>query len=147
MMEIESKFGKVEIDPETIIKFERGILGFPEYKRYVVLDPDASSPLKLLQCIDNASLAFIVTNPSFWKPDYEIQIFKHDLEDIEATEADVDAIAYFVIVTIPANPKKMTANLKGPLLINSVKKAGKQLVLDSQKYSLKYRLIPGSDDE
>ncbi|MDD3500922.1 MAG: flagellar assembly protein FliW, partial [Candidatus Cloacimonetes bacterium] len=46
-----------------------------------------------------------------------------------------------VIVTVPKDPAKMTANLKGPILINTKNRLAKQLVIDNNDYSIKYRLL------
>lgn len=139
---IKSKVGDVLINPDTIITFPKGILGFPNHKHYVLLDPENQTPLKILQSTDDPGLAFIVANPMDVKPDYEIELFDNDMEEIKLTEDNVSALVYLVIITIPTEVARMTANLKGPLIINSESRLAKQLVLDSKKYDLKYHLMP-----
>jgi flagellar assembly factor FliW len=39
----------------------------------------------------------------------------------------------------------MTANLKGPVLINTVNRMAKQLVLDNNEFEIKFKLL--NDDE
>ncbi|PID28167.1 MAG: flagellar assembly protein FliW [Candidatus Cloacimonadota bacterium] len=134
------RFGDVEYDPKTAIVFPKGILGFPKEKRFVLLDPNKKSPLKWLQSLDRPDLAFVITDPLIFKPEYEIKAFKSDLEELEAE--DFTHITQFVIVTVPHDPSKMTANLKGPLLVNLENNLAKQLVLDDNSLSLKFRLIP-----
>ncbi|MDD3052144.1 MAG: flagellar assembly protein FliW, partial [Candidatus Cloacimonetes bacterium] len=102
-----SRFGEIEVDEKKIIHFKRGILGFPSYKNYALLDPNAGSPLKWLQSIDEPKLAFVITEPSLFIQDYQIDIHKSELEDLE-TEI-LDNIIHFVIVTVPSDPSKMTA--------------------------------------
>ncbi len=136
---INSKIGEVEIDPETVISFPKGILGFPKFTEYVLLNPDDNSPLKLLQSMERSDLAFIVTNPRIFKQDYQIKTYRKNLDDIGIKNPE--DILDLVIVTIPTDPSRMTANLKGPLLINSLDKLGKQLVLDDKEYSIKYPLL------
>ncbi len=142
-MKIKTKrFGEIEIDPKTKITFPSGILGFADHKDYVLIDANKKSPLKWLQSLESPDLAFVVTDPLIFKPDYQIRLYRADLEEIKVD--DPTRVAQLVIVTVPKDPGKMTANLKGPLLINTENNLGKQVVLDHPDYDLKYRLL--SDD-
>jgi len=42
---------------------------------------------------------------------------------------------------IPEDPRKMTANLAGPLVVNVHSRNGRQLVLNPELYPLKYPFI------
>ena len=135
-----TQFGEIEINEETIITFPNGILGFPNYKKYAIIDVDENSPLKWLHSCEEPSLAFVVTDPNLFRSDYSIDAWKRDLEDIEVTDA-ADVLV-LVLVTVPADPSKMTANLKGPVLINTKNNKAKQLIVDNPDYDIKYRLLP-----
>ena len=58
-----SRFGKLEIAEDKIIKFPAGLLGFPHVKRYALLDYE-ETPVKWLQAIDDPHVAFIVMDPT-----------------------------------------------------------------------------------
>ena len=45
-------------------------------------------------------------------------------------------------MVIPEDPRKMTANLAGPLVINAKTRIGRQIVLNTDKYPLKYAILP-----
>jgi len=137
-----SRFGEIDIEEDKLINFTQGLLGFPDVKRYIVLDhpnnPDI--PLKWLQAIDDPDLAFVITDPLLFYPDYNPEIDEHDLKGLNITEAEDCGI--ISIVTIPhGEPEKMTANLQGPVLVNLRTREGKQIVLESDKYPLRYSLI------
>jgi flagellar assembly factor FliW len=135
-----TQFGEIEINEETVITFPNGILGFPKYTKYALIDVDENSPLKWLHSVEEPSLAFVVTDPNLFKPDYTIDAWKKDLEDIDVTNAE--EVIVIVLVTVPRDPSKMTANLKGPVLINTKNNLAKQLIVDNQDYDIKYRLLP-----
>jgi flagellar assembly factor FliW len=135
-----TNFGEIEINDDTVITFPSGILGFPNYKQYAIIDVDEGSPLKWLQSLEEPSLAFVVTDPNLFVDSYAVEAYRKDLEDIQVTEAQ-DALV-LVIVTVPSDPAQMTANLKGPVLINTRNKMAKQLVIDNPDYDIKYRLLP-----
>lgn len=138
-----TRFGNVEIDDKKIITFRKGILGFPDLHEYAILDSNDKSPLKWLQAIKDPAVAFVITDPLIFIPDYKIDVYRSDIEDIGVEK--LEDVLNFVIVTVPRNPKKMTANLKGPILINTKNNEAKQLVLDDPKYDLRYRLLADED--
>jgi flagellar assembly factor FliW len=140
-----TRFGEIEVDDSTIITIPQGILGFPGKCQYVLLNTDENSPLNWLQSVDDENLAFVVTNPALFMPDYQIDINRAELADIAINEES--EVILMVIVTVPQDPSLITANLKGPLLINSANNMGKQIIVDNAKYDIKYRLIQDFDIE
>lgn len=139
-MKISSKrFGQISINEETIITLTTGVLGFPKYTKYVLIDPNKKSPLKWFQSIEDPNLAFVVTDPNIFIKDYEVQVNAIDIQDLDVK--DPEDTVQLVIVTVPTDPSQMTANFKGPIVINTKNNKGKQLVLDTDKYQIKYRLL------
>ena len=109
-------FGEIEIDKKQIIDFPDGILGFDFIKKFVILDSDENSPFKWMQAFTEPDLAFIIIQPVYFKPDYELAISQNDFEAIETAEADkTDSLLVFAIVTIPSNPADMTLTCRGLL--------------------------------
>ncbi len=134
-----SRFGKIEISKDEIITFEEGLLGFGEYHQYVVLNADDDSPFRWLQCVDDGNLAFVIIEPLSFMFEYDIEISDSDAGFITLERAE-DAVLY-VIVTIPANPSDMTANLQGPLVINAANRKGRQIISSNTKHSVKARIL------
>jgi flagellar assembly factor FliW len=135
-----TRFGEIEINEDTIINFEKGILGFPKNKQFVLLDTDDTSPFKWLQSVENPNLAFVVTNPTLFVTDYQIDVEKNEMKDINVDNPD--DVIILVLVTVPEDPSKMTANFKGPLIVNKNNRKGKQIIVDNPKFDIKFRLIP-----
>ncbi|MGM0598724.1 MAG: flagellar assembly protein FliW [Candidatus Rifleibacteriota bacterium] len=134
-----SRFGKIKIVDEEIITFEEGLLGFGDYHRYVVLNTDDGSPFRWLQCVDDGKLAFVIIEPLSFMFEYDLEIADSDAEYIGLKTVD-DAVIY-VIVSIPANPKDMTANLQGPLVINVKTRKGRQIISNNNRHSVKARIL------
>jgi flagellar assembly factor FliW len=132
-------FGEIEVDKKQIIDFPDGILGFDFIKKFVILDSDDNTPFKWMQAYSEPDLAFIIIQPVYFKPDYELNISQSDIEAVEAEDAS--SLIVFSIVTIPANPSDMTANLQGPIIINSKKKLGRQVISLSDKYYVKHKIL------
>ena len=137
-----TRFGSFEVPDESILTFPSGLLGFSEQQRYVILDHDTEAPFKWLQSVDEPGLAFVILDPVIFHPDYHIDIPADALAEIKGEETEDLALA--MILTIPSDdPGRITANLRGPLVISHKTKLGKQLVL-SEEFPTRHPLFPVS---
>ncbi|MFV1951924.1 MAG: flagellar assembly protein FliW [Nitrospinota bacterium] len=134
-----TRFGEIEVKDEKIIFMPAGLVGFEHIKRYVLLNYSKEGPFLWFQAIDDPSLAFILIDPLFFRPDYRINISKEEIAEIKITdEKDVLILA---IVTLRDDPQKMTANLQGPIAINTEKRIAMQLVLTQGQYTTRHNII------
>ena len=123
-----TRFGNLEVDDRSILTFPTGILGFPDRTKYVILDHDTEAPFKWLHCVEQADLAFVIIDPALFKPDYRVSPSHEALAEIQAT-GDQDLVVA-VLLTIPSDdPGRVTANLRGPLVMNPDSRLCKQVVL------------------
>ncbi len=137
-----TRFGNVDVRHDAVLTFPSGILGFPDWTRYVILDHDTDAPFKWLQCVEQPDLAFVVMDPALFKSDYSVELSAEALAEVKGVESDDLTLA--VILTIPSeDPARITANLRGPLLMNPRTSLCKQLVL-SDCYPTRYPLFPMS---
>ncbi len=131
-----TRFGLLAVSSEALLTFPSGLLGFPEWTRYVILDHDTDVPFKWLHCAEEASLAFVIIDPALFNKNYAVTISPEARGEVEGDEADELGLA--VILTIPSDdPSAVTANLRGPLLLNPRTRLCKQLVL-SEDYPTRY---------
>lgn len=128
-----SRFGAMEHDWEMLLHMPAGLLGFPDIKHYQIIDPDRDLPFKWLQARDAPRLAFVITDPLVFLPDYQVELAPLDLIDVGAqTTMDLFLLA---IVTLPrAATPYPTVNLQGPVLVNRANGWAKQLVLVHSPY-------------
>jgi flagellar assembly factor FliW len=140
-MQIDTKhFGNIEVDEAGVLSFSLGIPGFENYKKYALIGPsDDNSPFQWLQCLDNTDLAFAVANPFLIKKDYEIDIPDNAVEELELSSPD-DVIILTVVV-VPEDVNKISMNLKAPIIINSKNQRAKQIVLDTDTYTVRHYII------
>jgi flagellar assembly factor FliW len=92
--------------------------------------------------VDEPGLAFVILDPTIFHADYHVDVPADALTEIkDGEEANV---ALVVILTIPSDdPGRITANLRGPLVISHTTKLGKQLVL-SDEFPTRYPLFPSA---
>jgi len=115
-----------------------GILGFEHLKQYVLLTQDEKTPFWWLQSIEDGAIAFVVINSFVVDPVYAPVITDNDVRLLEiASSEDVVPMS---IVTIVAEPLKITANMRAPIIINVKKKLAKQIVLQDNEYAVQYSL-------
>jgi flagellar assembly factor FliW len=133
-----TRFGTIEVVEKEVLLFSNGIPGFPETRRYVMLDHGPGTPLKWLQSVERPQLAFPVIAATELIADYHITIAPDDLSTL-GVQAASDLLA-FVILTIPCGaPELTTVNLKAPLIINPAMHLGCQ-VLVAEDYPIRHPL-------
>ena len=135
-----TRFGALALDPDRIILFPRGLLGFAGQHHYVLADiPGQDAVFKLLQSIDDVDLSFVVLPLDR----SEGPIAGADLVAARAALAIEDAaLAVLAIVTVRADAARVdfTVNLRAPLLIDTARRLGYQHVLANDAYSLRHPL-------
>ena len=132
-------FGDIEVEREEVITVPEGVLGFPNSKRYIILDHSESSPFKWFQSLDEPGLSFIIINPLLFEPDYRVQMDRKEISILEPFESD--GLLIMAIVTIQES-KEITANLQGPLVINPKNQLAKQIVLADGGYTTRHSILP-----
>lgn len=140
-MKIQSKYlDVVTIDKSKIIQFHSGIPGFLEETEFILLDLPGNPVFQTLQSINNPELAFIVTSPYNFYPDYEFKLNNQLLEKLQIKEKE--EVVVLTIVTLVSPFKSSTINLKAPIIINSNRKLGKQHILNEENYPTKALITP-----
>lgn len=134
-----SRFREIEVQESDVITLPEGLIGFPELVRYVILDHDTDSPFKWLQSIDDGTMAFVIISPLTFRPDYTVEVSEEEIATLKLENADDAVIS--VIVTIPMDPKKMSANLKAPLIFNLKNRMGKQVIVKDPQYHTKHFIM------
>ena len=132
-----TRFGPVEIDESRTLEFPAGLLGFSSYRSFALLQPDDHGVFFWLQSTESPDLAFVVTDPALWVPDYQANIRKEQMEDLGLGETS-DAQ---VLVIVNKREHSLTANLQGPLVVNSANRRAMQLVLAEKKWSTRHELV------
>jgi flagellar assembly factor FliW len=109
------RFGRVEIDPDTVIEFPDGLIGLGG-SRYALLASDPGNPIVWLHCIDDPSLSLPVTDPHRYFSDYQVELTDEDAERLGLD--DDTAVDVFVTVVAAPQLSEFTANQKAPILIH-----------------------------
>jgi flagellar assembly factor FliW len=141
------QFGIVDIDETKIITMPKGLPGFSDLKRFIILDHDDIRPFHSLQCVDDNDLAFIIMDPFLFMTDYSVDIEPYMKEMEWGDDEAEDLYLYVIINATNPDPRHITANLIGPLLINIKRNLGVQMMVNDRKYSSKYLIFNQKENE
>ncbi len=139
---IDTRFGTVEVNPANTLHFGTGLLGFGAATEFVLIDLENPKYelFRMLQCINDPSLSFIV-----FPPNLESGLI--DRADIEAAAKAVkmkfEDLVVLLLVTVRAQEdgaNSLSVNLRAPVLVDSVNFTGVQYVLPSDKYPVRFML-------
>ena len=136
-MLVESQqLGSVEVPEKAVVKFPFGIPGFPAVRQFCLLEVKQGSRFKLLQSIEQADLAFVVTDPLMEDPGYPMDLVLRLARPIGLDPEELLAVA--AIVTVPPPPATPTANLLAPLAMGLKSRLGVQVVLHETSYQMRH---------
>jgi flagellar assembly factor FliW len=134
-----TRFGELKTDDGHIVDFPKGLLGFENQRRYALISRPESHPFVHLQSMDDPGLAFVVVNPRLFFPHYKVEIDPREIAELSTT--DMGRIETWVIVTVPEDRSRMSANLQGPILVNRANNRAKQVVLVHGPYTTRHYLM------
>lgn len=138
-MKINTKvFGEVEIADDKIIHFPSGIVGFPELTEFTLLHDEekGAGSIHWLQSIQEPGFAMPVMDPLLVCTDYNPEVDDELLKPLGGL--DPEEILVLVTVTVPSDLKKMSVNLRGPIIINAAAKKACQVIVEGEGYQVKY---------
>jgi flagellar assembly factor FliW len=152
-MEIEiqsTRFGTLVVDDERIINFPNGLLGFPDHKRFALIQTGEENYFFWLQSVDEANLAFVITDPTIFFKGYEVPLRDETRQELRLEDAGDDAAAgstasaeTFLQVFVICNKVDdwLTGNLLGPLVVNAQNRLAQQVVLTEKKWTTRQPLM------
>ncbi len=137
-----TRFGVIEIAEDRVITYEKGLLGFPERKRFCLLEPGEDACFFWLQSLDDPALAFVVTDPALFVPEYAVPIRKEQMETLSMSNLD-DAQVFVIVNKVDGF---LTGNLQGPLIINTIKRIGEQMVVAEKRWTTRHQLVKVAEE-
>ena len=134
-------FGTIDIEEEKIIEFPMGIIGFENLKKFALIydsEREERSKISWLQSMEEPLMVLPVINSIDIIEEYS-PVIEDELTKSIGDPADADIII-FVTMSIPSDLTKMTANLKAPIIINTVNRKAMQVIVENEDYKIKYNV-------
>ena len=144
MQSIETlRFGLVRFDEHEVIEFPAGLPGFERENRFLLIEPEASLPLKFLQSVLNPQLSFVCAPLPLLLPKYEAVLPRADRDLLAMPPEGVapGTVLEWLAILCFARPEAPTANLLGPLVIRRDVGLGVQSIREDSRYSARQPLF------
>jgi flagellar assembly factor FliW len=127
----------IDVSAETnSLAFPDGLVGCQDWKNFVLLSDDEEQlPVAYLQSIEQPRVRLLVTDPRLIETSYAIDLSEDDRSSIDLQSTDNTAL--YCTLTVQEDGA-ITANLLGPLVINTRTRLGRQLVLTDSSYSTRH---------
>jgi flagellar assembly factor FliW len=127
--------GDLEVRATDVFTFPKGVLGFPECRRFALLR-GARDGLYWLQSLDYPALAFLLMDPFTVMTNYTVDIEPWQVVDLGGAEpSDIGVLA---IVTLPSQRgEPATANLQAPLAFNFRTRRAKQIIRADESHGVR----------
>jgi flagellar assembly factor FliW len=136
-MNLNTKYhGRIEINSDEILKFEKGIPGFMEEKEFILLPLSGDGTFFVMQSTTTSELAFVLSSPFNFFKDYDFKLDDSVVKDL-GLDKEKDVLVY-TILTVQDPFNKTTANLQAPVIINSKNRKAKQVILHNEEFKTKH---------
>lgn len=131
-------FGEIDIEDEKIIQFVNGLVGFPDMVDFALIHDEEKGPggIAWLQSMQEPKFAMPVMDPLKIKDTYNPNVEDEWLKPLG--EFGTDDMLVLVTVSIPSDVTKMTANLKGPIVINTSTRKACQVIAEGEDCEVKF---------
>lgn len=139
--EIDTRFGRITIQPRQSIHFPMGVLGMPDRHNYCLthFPSEKMARFKLLQSIDDTALSFITLPIDVENPIIERADLEQAAQDLEMVLSDV-VILLMVTVQRDSGVAKLSTNARAPVLIDVSRRVAAQYVFSHAKYLIRQPL-------
>lgn len=140
MKTLQTRFGEITYDPDRVVRFPEGLVGFESLRDFVVMPAKREDdPVVCFQSVDEPQLAFLLVNPVLFFPDYRADPGPEALEKLGITSSD----SFFILTTITFyEDGPITLNLLAPVIYTPETDRAIQIIMEGSGYDAKTPL-PG----
>lgn len=128
-------FGTVEVSPEKIVTFPNGLVGFENYRQFMLAHEDGrDEPASYtLQSLDDPTLAFEIVDPSRLGFTYELALTDVENAVLQSPTAEEVVVMQLLFRKDGSGKPVLAPNLRAPLVINTRARVGIQKVMETMR--------------
>jgi flagellar assembly factor FliW len=132
------QFGELDYAEEAVVVFPRGLPGFEQARRFVLLDDAEFVPLAHLQNLETGDLCFLALPVRSIDPEYETMLGAEDREALGWRDAGQPT--HDLALLSAGRDGSLSANLLAPVVIDLATRRGVQAVRCDTRYSHRHAL-------
>jgi flagellar assembly factor FliW len=145
MASLETKyFGRLSYEADAEFEFPRGIPGFENWRKFMMVTLPESAPLMFLQSLEDPALCFITLPIFAVDPDYRLAVSAEDLEQLDLPPERQPRIGKEVLclAVVSVQESGPTFNLLAPIVVNISNRKAVQAIAQDSGYSHRHVLAP-----
>ena len=132
-------FGEIEYESSEHIRFPAGLFGFEEETDFLLLPFEGGENRMLcLQSMKTPCLAYTLLDPFYLCPQYTPVLQKSELRMFEVDS--VEALCFYVLCAVKEPVSSSTLNLKCPIVINPTTSVARQIIMETDSYTMRQSL-------
>jgi flagellar assembly factor FliW len=136
-------FGELAYEPSAEWFFPRGLPGFDDQNRFVLIEPDGLAPIVLLQSLKTPALCFLAVSAWVADPAYQVGMMQDDLDALGLEDQPKPGDGTLCLAILSRSGEGFTANLLAPVVVNPQSRTAVQAVRADSIYSHRHPLRPG----
>jgi len=125
---------------EQVLQFTDGIPGFPNLRRFTLVDLADTGVFQELRSLDDPEFSMIVCVPWLFFPDYAPELTDEEQEELQIHDPEQAILFCPVTVDLETEGGRIYVNLLGPFVVNAETLRGRQLVLTDSGYPVRAEL-------
>lgn len=129
-------FGEIDVTPEQIIRFPKGLLAFEDNQQFMLIhETEKGEPVSFtLQSLDDPSVAFQIIDPAALGFSYELGLSNEDSATLMYPKPE-DLVVMQILFRQEDGQEEgahggISANVRAPLIINTKERVGIQKLIE-----------------
>lgn len=139
-MKLNTKYhGIHEYEEKDIITLKKGMPGFENITKFIIFEVEENDIFSVIHSIEDEEVGFVAISPFNVIKDYKLNL---DDDLIKRLKINNEKYVWVLnTVTLSSKIENITTNLRAPIIINIKEKLGEQIILNNDKYLVKYPLF------
>jgi flagellar assembly factor FliW len=133
-------FGELEYDAATEWIFPRGLPGFEDQKRFLLMEREGQAPIVYLQSLETPGVCFLAISVWVADPGYQAEMTLEDMEMLGLPRQPKPDGGTLCVAILSGSGETFTANLLAPVVMNLATRTGLQAVRADAAYSYRHPL-------
>jgi flagellar assembly factor FliW len=130
---------------EDVIRFENGLAGYEDCRRFILVESENLAPLFILQNLERPEVAFLVVDSKAVVSDYN-QAIPAEAWSAAGVTAGTPRLS-LVVLALGATPQDSTVNLRAPLIVNYENMTGLHVTLTDSRLSVTHPILGRQADD
>jgi len=131
-------FGNIEIDPAQVINFPKGLVGFADFHRFILVhEEQQGAPVSYtLQSLEDPALAIQIIDPAAIGFNYELSLSDEELALLGNPKPEDVSVMLTLFSRQEGKGRELGAGIRAPLIINTTGHLGIQKVIEQRRSNI-----------